>query len=65
VQECRPEADRIFKWMQRTPGFNVYAWVRKLRPDFVRAELRCVTAYHTVLRERFGYETRVGDPANW
>ncbi len=64
VQECRPEADRICVWMQRTPGFDVHAWARKLCPDFGRSMLRLATAHHAVLRESFGYETCLGGQAS-
>ncbi len=54
AKECRPEAERILSWMQRTPGFDWRAWLRERRPDFLPAMARLVTATRVLLRKKFG-----------
>jgi hypothetical protein len=54
LEDCRPEAERIWKWMARTPGFNGIKWVASRRPDFMPAVERCVAVMRTFVRRRFG-----------
>jgi hypothetical protein len=65
IEECRPEAERIYMWMERTPGFDHVTWLRERRPDYLPAMLLLATAQQAVLLKRFGRRTRVVTPAGW
>jgi hypothetical protein len=53
AKDCRPEAERIWAWMEQTPGFDCRAWINERRPDFQPAWTRWVIATKAVLR-KFG-----------
>jgi hypothetical protein len=53
AKDCRPEAERIWAWMEQTPGFDCRAWITERRPDFRPAWTRWVIATKVVLR-KFG-----------
>ena len=57
LKRCRPEAERTWQWLARTPGFNGEAWMRARRPDYVPAMVRLATAMKAVLQREFGYRT--------
>jgi hypothetical protein len=57
LKRCRPEAERIWQWLARKPGFNGDAWLRERRPDYVPAMVRWATAMEAVLQKEFGYRT--------
>jgi hypothetical protein len=65
AKECRPEAERILSWMQRTPEFDLRVWLVERRPDFLPAWARLAAAMRAVLWTRFGRTPILSSSGVW